>query len=294
MKFEGTLTAVVTPFTADGKGIDYKSFGNLIEFQLGAGVQGIVVCGSTGEAQTLTDSEYKEVVTFAREAVGKRGVLISGIGTSATEKAISMAAFLKECSVDGILVVAPPYNKPPQRGIEAHFKAIYDTTRLPIIAYNIPGRASVNILPDTLKNLFESGIIVGVKESSGSMDQVVDLLALVRDKVSVLSGEDSLVLPMMACGGKGVITAVGNIIPELFVRITSNALKGDWEKAKAAQFEALPWIRAMFLETNPIPVKTALARKGVIAHPTLRLPLVPAASETISKIDALLEGADKR
>lgn len=290
MKFEGTYTAVVTPFTSDGSKIDFKSFGNLIEFQIEAGVQGIVVCGSTGEAQTLGDSEYKDVVLFAKEAIKKRVPLISGIGASATEKAVGIASFLKESSVDGVLVVAPPYNKPPQRGIEAHFRAVHDAAKLPLIAYNIPGRASVNILPETLRKLADSGTIVSVKESSGSMDQVVDLLSMVRDRVSVLSGEDSLVLPMMVCGGRGVISAVANVIPKSFVKITSSALKGDWEMAKDAQFEALPWIRAMFAETNPIPVKTALAKMKVIDYPTLRLPLVAAASETSARIDSLLKG----
>lgn len=284
----GTWPAIVTPFSKDASAIDRDSLANLIEYQIGAGVDGIVVCGSTGEAQTLTDDEYQRVVTFTKDTIKGRVPLISGIGTNATAKAVAYARLLEEIGIDGILVVAPPYNKPPQRGMIAHFEAIKKAASLPLVAYNVPGRTGVNLLPATLATMARQGTIVGIKEASGSMDQVLDLLAQVREISSVMSGEDSLVNSMMASGGKGVISASANIIPELFVEITSAALNGDWEKAREAQFKALPWIRLMFAETNPIPVKTAVAMKGIIQNASVRAPLCQAEESTIQRISELL------
>ena len=285
---KGTHTAIVTPFTKDGSAVDFDSLNNLIEFQIGAGVDGIVVCGSTGEAQTLGDDEFQKVVSFTKDSVRSRVPVTAGIGTNSTLKAAAIAGLLDEIGVDGILVVAPPYNKPPQRGIIAHFEAIKRATRLPLIAYNVPGRTGCNILPATIATLVRQGTVIGVKEASGSMDQVLDLLTLVRDDCAVLSGEDSLVSSLMLSGGKGVISASANIIPEIFVEITAAALGGDWERARDAQFRALPWIRLMFSETNPIPVKTAVALKGVIKHATLRQPLCAAEEGTVERIRSML------
>ncbi|NMC63004.1 MAG: 4-hydroxy-tetrahydrodipicolinate synthase [SAR324 cluster bacterium] len=284
----GTFPAIVTPFSKDGANVDFDSLHNLIEYQISARVDGLVVCGSTGEAQTLTDDEYQKVVSFTKEKVNGRVPVIAGIGTNSTQKGIAAAKLLDEIAVDGILLVAPMYNKPTQKGIIAHFEQIKRATRLPIIAYNVPGRTSVNILPATIATLVKQGTICGLKEASGSMDQVLDILSLVRDDCAVVSGEDSLVCALMLSGGKGVISASANIIPEIFVEITSAALNKEWERAKEAQYKALPWVRLMFAETNPIPVKTAVALKGIIKYPTLRLPLMPAEDATIEKIKALL------
>ncbi len=284
---KGTWTAIVTPFSKDASAVDLDSLGNLIEYQIGARIDGIVVCGSTGEAQTLNDDEYQKVVSFTREAIKGRVPLIAGIGTNATHKGIAFAKLLQEIGVDGILVVAPPYNKPPQRGIISHFRDIGRATSLPLVAYNVPGRTGVNILPATMAALVKEGIICGIKEASGSMDQVLDLLSLVRNSSSVMSGEDSLVNSLMMSGGRGVISASANIIPEIFVEITTAALNGDWERSRDAQFRALPWVRLMFAETNPIPVKTALALKGIIKNGALRQPLCDAEESTIEKIRSM-------
>jgi len=285
---KGTYPAIVTPFSKDASAVDLDSLGNLIEYQIGARVDGIVVCGSTGEAQTLNDDEYQKVVSFTKQAVKGRVPIIAGIGTNDTRRGVAFAKLLQEIGVDGILVVAPPYNKPPQRGIISHFREIKSATSLPLIAYNVPGRTGVNILPATMATMVKEGIICGIKEASGAMDQVLDLLALVRDTSSVMSGEDSLVHSMMASGGRGVISASANIIPEIFVEITTAALNGEWERARDAQFKALPWVRLMFAETNPIPVKTAVALKGIIKNATLRQPLCAAEESTIEKIRSML------
>jgi 4-hydroxy-tetrahydrodipicolinate synthase len=283
----GAYTAIITPFSADGSTIDFASYGKLVEEQISAGISGIVVAGSTGEAATLSDDEYRKLVTTSAEIVKKRVRLIAGIGTNNTARGREMATWLTNSGMDGILVVAPPYNKPPQDGILAHFREIAKSTSLPLIAYNIPGRSAVNIAATTLGKLADEGTIIGVKESSANMDQFMDIAALCAKKAALLSGEDSLVHAIMACGGKGVISASANLIPELFVRMTSLALKGDYAGALGAQLEALPIVRAMFIETNPIPVKTALALRGTISSPTVRLPLVPASPETVAKLRAL-------
>ncbi len=284
---EGTFTALVTPFTADGSKVDYESLERLLGFQISSGVQGIVACGSTGEAATLSDEEYREVVSFTVRIVRERAIVIGGVGSSATARAQSLAQDLTTCGVDAVMVVAPPYNKPPQEGIIAHFKAIKKVTPLPLIAYNVPGRSGVNILPRTIAKLSEDGVIIGVKESSGSVDQALDILALVGDSISLISGEDSLTFPLMACGGRGVISVLSNVEPGLVLAVTDSALKGDWNSARKYHFALLEKARAMFIETNPIPVKCALALKKIIGSDALRLPLVPAERGTHEKLGKL-------
>ena len=290
----GTLPAIVTPFSPDGREVDAESLERLTEFHLSHGVTGFVACGSTGEAATLSDSEYLEVIRIVVDRVKGRVPVLAGVNSSSTLRAAECAAKLRDSGAAGVLLVSPPYNKPPQEGIYRHFEAVRDASGLPIVAYNIPGRTSVNIQPATIIRMAREGIIFGVKESSGSMDQVVDLLSELRSagllsKCAVVSGEDALVTPLMSCGGVGVITAVGNLIPERFVKMTSAALAGDFATAGKIQCEINPIVRAMFAETNPIPVKAALALKGLISSPTVRLPLVQAHAETISRIEKVLE-----
>lgn len=285
----GTFNALVTPFTPDGKALDLDSLRKLIEFHLASGVSGFVACGSTGEGATLTDAEYLEVVTRSVEFTKGRVPVIAGVNSSSTQRAADSSRRLRDCGADGVLLVSPPYNKPPQEGIYRHFEAVREASKLPIIAYNIPGRTAVNIQTATLVRMVREGIIMGVKESSGSMDQIVELLSELRaaqlfDRCSVVSGEDALVAPLMSVGGAGVIAAAGNIIPEKFVELTTAARAGDFSRAGKIQCEILPVVRAMFTETNPIPVKTALALKGVIASACVRLPLVAAQPETVTRI----------
>jgi len=274
MTFTGTITATVTPFTKDGGALDIQSLNRCLEFQKSSGINGIVACGSTGEGQILSDDEYTTVVKSV-VSVGKGTFpVLAGIGTNSTERAVAMSRHVKELGVDGLLVVAPPYNKPPQRGLLAHYRAIFAATKLPIVAYNIPGRSAVNILPSTLGTLAHEGTICAVKESSGSVDQVIDIMAASPKTLSMLSGEDSLTVSMMAMGAKGAICTTSNLLPKHFTKITDAALKGDVQTASRDLYEILPVIRSMFLDTNPIPLKWSLYKAGLIANPTVRLPLM--------------------
>ncbi len=284
----GTYPAIVTPFTERGDAVDFDSFGALIDFQISHGVNGIVVCGSTGEAVTLEESEYRSVIEFARRQVGDRATVIAGIGAQSTTRAVSLARFLASVGVDGILLVTPPYNKPTQNGIVSHFAAVHAAVPVPIIAYNVPSRTGVNLLPKTVGRLADEGLIVGIKESSGSLDQALDIVALIGERAGLLSGEDSLVTPMMSIGARGVVSVTANVVPELVSALTSAALTGDWTRAKELQLELLPLARAVFTETNPIPIKAALHLKGLIRFPTTRLPLTPAEPATIARLKEVL------
>ncbi len=274
-QIEGVLPALVTPFSHAGETIDFESFGRLIEFQLEAKVSGVVVCGSTGEAMTLSDEEYLAAVRFVAERVKGRVPCIAGISASATKRGVDVARNVRELGCDAVLVAAPPYNKPSQQGLLEHYRAIHREGGLPVIAYNIPGRSGVAISPQTLGQLSREGVIVAVKESSGSMDTVIDVLRSVTSSCSVLSGEDSLVLGVLAYGGSGVISACANAFAHEFVTLHTAFRAGNLEAARIAQMDLIPKIRAMFIESNPVPVKALLSVRKVIAHPTVRLPLVP-------------------
>jgi len=287
VKFSGVLTAIVTPFSADGSSVDLRSLERLLEKQLAAGVDGVVACGSTGESTTLSDEEYREVVKSVRAKVPKDRRVIAGISVSATSKAITLAKLATDLGVDGLLIATPPYNKPSQEGIYAHLEAVHKAVKTPIIAYNIPGRSGVQLLPNTILKLAREGVVVGVKESSGSLDQVLDILAGVSDGFSVLSGEDSLTYPVMACGGSGVISAGASALPEGFAEIVKLVRAGSFKAAAAKQLDILPFIRAFFRESNPVPVKVAAWIRGWIDHPTVRLPLTPASSETVNELKNL-------
>ena len=286
----GAIPAIVTPFNHDSSAVDYPSLEKLIGTVLQGGCSGVVVCGSTGEAVTLSDDEYRDVIKTACAVVSAfgKGFCIAGIGSSSTARSAAMAEALGD-TVDGLLLVAPPYNRPSQDGIVAHFDAVKKRSRAPIIAYNVPSRAAVQILPETIKKLVERDLAIGVKESSGSIDQVTDIASSILEKAALLSGEDSLVLPTMSLGGQGVISVTANVIPEKIAALVDACLRGDWERGRQLQFETLPLTRAMFMETNPIPVKAALAIKGVISTPAVRLPLLPASRLTVEKIRELIE-----
>ena len=291
LDLRGVFTALVTPFTKDGISVDTRSLEKLIDFQLGAGVQGFVACGSTGEAATLSPDEYVQVVRTVRERT--RGVCpcIAGISVSSTATAVATAMLVAELGCDGILVAAPPYNKPSQDGLLEHFRAIHRAVpSMPIVAYNIPGRSGVGFTPATLAALAKEKLIVGIKESSGSVDLVADTMSLLPTSVQMLSGEDSLTLAVLAYGGTGVISASANALPKEFVDLATSYLDGRVDEARRIQISILPKIRALFVESNPVPVKTVLALKGLIAEPTVRLPLVPlsAPSREVIKREFLL------
>jgi 4-hydroxy-tetrahydrodipicolinate synthase len=284
LDISGVYTALVTPFSRDGAAVDFRSLGALIEQQLEAGVKGVVVCGSTGEAVTLSDAEYVEVVRFARERTRGRVPCVAGISVSATARASDMAHVVSELGCDGILVATPPYNKPSQEGIIAHFRAVKAATKLPLIGYNIPGRSGVAISPATLGVLSQENLIVGIKESSGSIDALADTMTAIRPECQVVSGDDSLTLAVLAYGGVGVISACANVMPSEFVTICESWERGDTLTAAKIQLEILARIRALFIESNPVPAKTVLALRGVIAESTTRLPLVPLSTASMEKV----------
>ena len=278
MKFEGSYVALVTPFDREGR-LDEDAYRHLIHRQLKGGTRGLVPCGSTGEAATLMHEEYRRAIEIACDESRGEVPVIAGVGTNATWKAVESAREAESLGADALLVLAPYYNKPTQEGIYQHFRAVACESRLPIIAYNIPSRTGVNIAPKTLARLAKDfPSIVAVKEAAGSLDQVSEILTLAKPGFTVLSGDDSLTVPMMSVGAKGVVSVVANIAPKQTQALCAAALKGDYKKAAALHLKLFPLIKALFVETNPIPVKAALAMMGV-CRPEPRLPLTVLSAE---------------
>jgi 4-hydroxy-tetrahydrodipicolinate synthase len=274
MKLEGSWVALTTPFNKDGS-LDEAGLRALVRTHLKSGTAGLVACGSTGEAATLTHEEYRRVIELTMaESQGELPVL-AGVGANATAKAVELAREAEALGVDGLLLLAPYYNKPTQEGLFQHFRAVAHGTELPIVAYNIPGRTAVNIEPATLLRIAKAcPNVIGVKEAAGSLDQVSEILCGAPKGFSVLSGDDSLTLPMMSAGARGVISVIANIAPKPTARLCSAALGGDYDKARRLHLKMFPLIKALFLETNPIPVKAALGLLGLCGA-NLRLPLTP-------------------
>jgi 4-hydroxy-tetrahydrodipicolinate synthase len=268
--FSGSYVAIVTPFR-NGK-VDERALGDLIEWQIERGTNGIVPCGSTGESATLTHEEHDRVIALTVEVARRRVPVIAGTGSNATHEAIRLTRHAKSVGVDAALLVTPYYNKPTQEGLFQHYEAIARAVDLPLVLYNIPGRSVVNMTPPTVARLSKITNIVGIKEASGNLSQMSDIVAACGDRFVVLSGDDALTLPLMAVGGKGVISVTANAAPAETAEMVSAALKGDWDRARQAHYRLLPLSNAMFLETNPIPVKAALAMMGRCTD-ELRLPL---------------------
>lgn len=287
-ELKGTLTALATPFSAEDGAIDFASLERLLEVQLSSGVKGLVVCGSTGEAATLSAEEQLLAASRVRQLAPAALPCLAGISVSSTAAAANLACRLADAGMDGILLAPPPYNKPAQRGIVCHFEQVYQACKLPLVAYNIPGRCGVHLQAATVKELSDAGLIIGLKEASGSLDQALDVLGLCRGQIALLAGEDSLVLPLMVCGASGVISASANVAPQQFVELTEAAMRGDWLRAQQISFELLPLVRCMFLETNPVPVKAALELQGVIRSAAVRLPLLEASNQTRERIKSVL------
>ncbi|MHB8381848.1 MAG: 4-hydroxy-tetrahydrodipicolinate synthase [Candidatus Binataceae bacterium] len=284
--FNGALTALITPFR-DGA-LDERALRELVEWQIESGIDGLVPCGSTGESATLTHEEHERVIKITIEQARKRVPVIAGTGSNATAEAIGLTASARAMGADGALLISPYYNKPTQEGIFQHYKLIAASVDLPLLVYNIPGRTASNIAPETFARLSEIKNIVGVKEASGSMDQVSDILRLCRDRLAILSGDDALTLPIMALGGRGVISTASNVMPREMRELAAAALAGDFQRSREAHFRMLPLLRALFIETNPIPLKYALALMGKCAN-ELRLPLVPMTAPTSEKLKAAMK-----
>ncbi|MGH7775534.1 MAG: 4-hydroxy-tetrahydrodipicolinate synthase [Candidatus Binatia bacterium] len=285
--FAGSMVALVTPFK-DGR-TDWESLEGLVEFHVKNGTNGIVPCGTTGESATLSHQEHDDVVKAVVKSVKKRVPVIAGTGSNSTAEAIRLTQEAEKAGADGALLISPYYNRPTQEGIYQHYKKVASEVGIPLIVYNIPGRTGSKIEPETLARLSEIKNVAGVKEATGSVDQAIDVLRLCRESFAVLSGEDSLTFSLMALGGKGVISTVANIVPKEMADLTNACLKGDWEKGKKLQLKLVPLIRAVFVETNPIPIKTALSIMGK-CRGDLRLPLTPMAEGNLKKLREAMTG----
>ena len=284
--FQGSLVALVTPFR-DGQ-VDEPKLRELVEFHVANGTDAIIPCGTTGESPTLSHDEHKRVVEVVIEAARGRVPVVAGTGSNSTTEAIDLTAHAKKAGAAGALVVNPYYNKPTQEGLYRHFKAIAEGVDIPILVYNIQSRTAVNVETDTLARLAKIPNIVGVKEASGSLDQMTQVILACGPDFSVLSGDDNLTLPLMAVGGRGVVSVVANIVPRETAEMTHAALEGDWKRARDLFHRLFPLCRAMFIETNPIPVKEAMAMLGMIA-PEFRLPLCRMADANRERLKTILQ-----
>jgi 4-hydroxy-tetrahydrodipicolinate synthase len=286
LELRGCGTALVTPFRKDGS-LDLDALRRLVQFQLRAGIDFLVPCGTTGEAPTLEHAEYLAVVRTVVQEVAGRVPVVAGVGGNNTRKVIDLAAEARGLDVQGILSVAPYYNKPTQEGLYQHFQALAESTDLPIIVYNVPARTSSNIEPPTVARLSKIPNIIGIKEASGSVVQQMEVLATVPPGFRVLSGDDSFTFPLMALGGVGIISVISNEIPGQMTRLAHLLLEGKLEAARQLHFSLFPLMQVNFIETNPIPVKAALAMMGMIEE-VYRLPLVPMNSENRAKLEKAL------
>ncbi|RJP28203.1 MAG: 4-hydroxy-tetrahydrodipicolinate synthase [Candidatus Omnitrophota bacterium] len=280
--FKGSIVAIVTPFR-NGK-VDGKKFRELIDFQINNGTQGIVPCGTTGESATLSFEEHSRVIELAVEQAKGRVPVIAGTGSNSTDEAVMLTRHAAEAGADASLQVSPYYNRPTQKGLYQHFKAIADAVDIPIILYNIASRTGVNIEPETIAKLAsDCKNIVGVKEASGNLDQMARIKLLCPENFDLISGDDSLTLPILSIGGTGVISVAANIVPKDVSCLVSEFEKGNIVKARNIHLKLLPLIKALFIETNPIPVKTAMGLMGM-CEPGLRLPMTEMLPENSEKL----------
>ena len=285
----GCGTALATPFTTGGA-IDERALRGFVDWQIDEGIDFLVPCGSTGEAATMTPAEHRRVVEITVEQVRGRVPVVAGAGSNDTKKAIDLSVQMKEAGATHLLHVSPMYNKPPQRGIVAHFRAIADAVDLPIVIYNVPGRTGSNIEAGTTLELAAHPRIASVKEASGLLPQITDVISGKPARFTVLSGDDELTLPILALGGDGLISVVSNVVPRLMTELVRLGRAGKMAEARAVHLRLLPWMRAAFVESNPLPVKAALAMMGKMQN-VLRLPLVPMAESRNGMIRAALERA---
>ena len=286
--FQGAFTAVVTPFRQDGS-LDEKALRNLIKFQIEKGINGLVPCGTTGESPTLSSEEWETVIAIAVEEANGKVPVIAGTGTNSTDKTVKATKRAKELGADGALIVNPYYNKPTQDGLYQHFRTVAGKVDIPIVLYNIKGRTAVNVETETLMKLTnECSNIVAVKEASGDISQMMDVIAQKPDHVNVLSGDDGLTLPLLAVGGKGVISVASNIHPARVTEMVTKALNNQLGPALRIHYELLPLFKGIFIETNPVPIKAALAMKGMIQE-AYRLPLTPMRPSNKEKLRKILE-----
>ncbi len=279
--FKGSMVAIVTSFK-NGK-VDEKALGDLIEFQISNGTDGIVPCGTTGESATLSYEEHNRVIEFTVEAVNRRVPVIAGTGSNSTDEAVMLTKHAKAAKADAALLITPYYNKPTQEGLYRHYKKIAEEVDIPLVPYNVPGRTGVNMLPQTVARLSEIKNIVAIKEATGSLQQICETILLCGDKIAILSGDDFTALPTYAVGGKGVISVTANIIPKDMSAMWDAFENGDLKEANRLHYKTFNLHGLMFCETNPIPVKTALSLMGKCTA-EFRLPLCPIADVNLEKL----------
>lgn len=284
--FEGIHTALITPFRAGQ--VDEEALRAHVERQIEAGVDGVVPCGSTGESATLSHLEHRRVVEIVVEAVRGRVAVIAGTGSNSTREAIELTRHAKDAGADGALLLSPYYNKPTQEGIYAHYAAIAEATRFPLVIYNVPGRTASNIAPEIIGRLARLEHVVGIKEASGSLDQMAHVVAKCPADFAVLSGDDSLTLPLLAIGGKGVISTTSNVAPRRMCDLVRSFLAGDLARAQSIHYALLPLFDVLFCETNPIPVKAAGAALGW-CDPEIRLPLTRITDANLERLRVVLK-----
>lgn len=285
--FKGSIVAIVTPFKKNGE-IDEEKLRELVEFQIENGTDGIVPCGTTGEASTLDYDEHDRVIEIVVQQANKRVPVIAGTGSNSTKEAIEITEHAKRAGADGALLVTPYYNKPTQEGLYRHYKTVAETVALPQILYNVPGRTGLNMLPETVARLAEIPNIVGIKEASGSLQQVSEIISLCGDRIEVLSGDDFITFPIMACGGSGVISVTANIMPKEVAAMVDAFNAGNLEEARRLHLKLLKISNAMFIETNPTPVKTALGLMGKCGD-EVRLPLAPMSEANTARLAAVMK-----
>ena len=282
----GTFTAVITPFTDDNQ-IDYNSLEKIVEMQIERGIDGIVFLGTTGESPTISPEDHQKILQWSTKIVNKRVKVIHGTGSNSTEEALKYSKVAYEAGADAILMVSPYYNKPTQEGLFQHFSKVANEVDLPMIVYNIQGRCGVNIETSTLLRLAENKNIVAVKEASGNIQQMIDVIRQVPEDFSVLVGDDAFTLPFMVCGGDGVISVISNYLPQTMTQLTNNCLKKDWDAAKDLFYKMLDVMKISFIETNPIPAKEIMSLLGY-CQPNFRLPMTRATNTSMEKIKEVI------
>lgn len=286
--FEGSIVAIVTPFKKSGE-VDEKKLGELVEFQVKNATAGIVPCGTTGESPTLSMKEHQRVIEVVIAAAKKRVPVIAGTGSNSTQEAIELSLHAQQAGADALLLVSPYYNKPTQEGLYLHFKEVANNVKIPVVLYNIAGRTAVNIEPETIARLAaDCKNIVGVKEASANLEQMAQIKRLCGDGFNLISGDDALTLPLLSIGGCGVISVVANIAPADVAQMIGAFNAGDIKKARDLHYKLLPLVKAMFIETNPIPVKTAMGLLG-LCDSKLRLPLCAISPGNLEKLKAALK-----
>lgn len=288
--FKGCATALVTPFTNDG--INFEELRKLIEFQILEGIDGLVICGTTGESSTMSLAEKKSVIDFSVKVANGRVPIIAGTGGNNTADAVAMSKYAESVGADGLLLVTPYYNKTTQKGLIAHFSKIAESVNIPIILYNVPSRTGLNIEPETCLELSKIPNVVAIKEASGNISQVAKIANLCNDELTIYSGNDDQILPILSLGGLGVISVLSNVYPKFVHEMVMDYLTGNWQKATASQIYSLPLINALFSEVNPIPIKYALNKIGFNCG-IPRLPLVELSDKNKERIDTLLKETSK-